>query len=287
MTEIIGILNLTRDSFSDGGAYLDCDAAVAHAMRMADDGAKIIDVGAESSHPDSEDVPADEELRRLTPVVERLAATGVCVSVDTYKPKVMHQVLKLGVEIINDISGFRDPAAVDAVRESDARLIVMHSRSVKPRATRARLSQDPPAKRAAASEPEKGAAAAERVPSIVREVLAFARQRTEALGSAGIAVERLILDPGMGFFLSAEPGPSFSVLRHIRGLRATGMPVCISTSRKSFIGAELDRTVDERGAGTLASEIWAWQQGVEYIRTHDVRALCDAVRVLSAIRAAE
>lgn len=183
MTKILGILNVTRDSFSDGGRYLHADAAVAHARQMVADGADIIDIGAESTHPDAEDVSANEEIARLTPVIERLKAAGIHVSVDTYKPAVMWHVLGLGVDFINDVTALRDPKAVAAVREADARLIIMHSTASTARAQRVEV--DPVA--------------------VIDRIVAFFKRRVRELEQAGIARERLILDPGMGMFLGSNP----------------------------------------------------------------------------------
>lgn len=266
-TQILGIVNVTRDSFSDGGAYLDPDAAVAHARRLVADGADIIDVGAESTHPDAEDVPAEFEAARLMPVIRTLKADGTRVSVDTHKPAVIRQALSLGVDFINDVTALRDPQSVAAARHSDAKLIIMHSRASAARAERG--PADPA--------------------TIVAEIIRFFEQRIAALTQAGIARERLILDPGMGFFLGSNPEVSLAVLRDLDDLIALELPILISTSRKSFIGAILGsedapRPVEQRGAGTLATELWAIRRGVAYIRTHDVRALRDALKMLAALR---
>jgi dihydropteroate synthase type 2 len=261
---ILGILNLTRDSYSDGGRYLEPRAALEHAQAMLADGAAMIDVGAESSHPDAEDVPAHEEIRRLTPVLDELVARGARVSVDTYKPEVMRHALAHGARCINDIAAFATPGAVEAVRDGDAQLIVMHSTSSEARAQRREES--------AVDWPER--------------IASFFERRVVELASSGIARERLILDPGMGFFLSSAPEPSLAVLAHLSRLRELGLPLCVSTSRKSFLGAVLGREVHERGAGTLATELWCARHGVDWIRTHDVRALSDALRITEAIERA-
>jgi dihydropteroate synthase type 2 len=266
MPQIVGILNVTRDSFSDGGEFLDPHVAIAHARQLVADGADIIDVGAESTHPDAEDVPAEAEITRLTPVVEGLKAAGIATSVDTHKPAVVRHVLALGVAYINDVTALSDPDAVTAVRDADARLIIMHSRGAGARAGRAEA--DPT--------------------TIVDEIIAFFERRIAVLTAAGIARKRLILDPGMGFFLGSNPEASLAVLRDLHRLHVLHLPILVSTSRKSFIGSILGRPgtprpVAERGAGTLATELWAAQQGVAYIRTHDVRALRDALTLLAAI----
>ncbi len=264
--QILGILNLTRDSFSDGGRYLAPDQALAHARQLVADGANIIDIGAESTHPDAEDVPADEEIARLTPVIEALHAEGVPISVDTHKPSVMRAVLGLGADLINDVTALRDAAAVAAVRDSSARIIIMHSIATGARAERTDV-------------PEL---------KIIEPIMNFFLRRVGELERAGISRERLILDPGMGFFLGSDPAVSLTVLRDLDRIATLGLPLCISTSRKSFIGAVLGapgrpRPVDQRSAGTLATELWAMQSGVEYVRTHDVRALRDALAVWNAI----
>jgi len=264
VTQVLGVLNLTRDSYSDGGRYIEVDAALAHAREMLAAGAQSIDVGAESSHPDSENVSAEEELRRLEPVVTALIASAARVSVDTHKPRVMRRVLELGVHCINDITALRDPDAVAAVRQSECKLIVMHSTS-----SEARAQRD-----------------AERDGNWTARIVEFFERRIAELERAGIARERLILDPGLGFFLSSAPGPSLAILRNLPRLRALGLPLCVSPSRKSFIGSVLGREVGERGAGTLATEIWCAQHAVEWIRTHDVRALRDALAMLDAIERA-
>jgi dihydropteroate synthase len=283
MTRIIGILNVTRDSFSDGGRFLEPTAALAHARQLVADGAKIIDVGAESTHPDAEDVPAEVEIERLTAVIEGLKAEDVVASVDTYKPAVIRHVLALGADLINDVTALRDPEAVAAVRDSDARLIIMHSRAFTARADREAASP-----RAAQSSSVAPASSRCNSETIVDEILAFFEARIAALAAAGIDRRRLILDPGMGFFLSPRPEPSLAVLRGLERLASLGLPLCVSTSRKSFIGSVLGGDsgplpVDQRAAGTLVTEIWAAQHGADYIRTHDVRALRDALRMLEAI----
>lgn len=262
MTRIMGIVNLTRDSFSDGDRFLDPGAALAHARRLLEEGADLVDLGAESTHPDSEDVSTGEELRRLLPVLEPLVAEGAVVSVDTRKPEVMDEVCRRGAAYVNDVTALGLPGAVEAVRGTRARVILMHASSEEGRARR-----------------EEGMEAA----GVVARIKAWFETRLADLEGAGLPRERLVLDPGMGFFLSPDPGPSLAVLKGLPRLRALGLPLCVSTSRKSFIGSLLDRPVGGRGAGTLATEIHAWRAGVEIIRTHDVRSLADAIRVLQAV----
>ncbi len=268
MTRILGILNLTRDSFSDGGRFLDSPDAVSHGHALAAAGAWAIDLGAESTHPDAEEVSTDEEIRRLEAVGPALKRQGLRISVDTYKPDVMRAALAWGADLINDVTGMRAPEAIDAVAAADCGLIVMYARAAAGKAERAEGDPD----------------------TILDEIEAWFADRLAALAAAGVAPERVILDPGMGFFLGSNAEVSVRVLRHLPRLAATfGLPLLISTSRKSVIGSLLEpdgppRPVDQRGAGTLASEIFAALQGCAYIRTHDVQALADALRVLVALR---
>lgn len=259
---IFGIVNLTRDSFSDGGRYLEPERALARARELVADGADVVDLGAESTHPDSEDVSSEEELRRLEPVVPVLVEEGLQVSVDTHRPATMRRVLELGAHWINDVSGLADPESIAVLRDSDCRVVVMHNRSRTPRADRAVQPSD----------------------DIVAEIAAWFAVRAAQLAHDGIARERIVLDPGMGFFLDARPGPSLTVLRELERLRELGLPLLLGTSRKSFLGATVGREPEERGAATLASELWAATRGVDWIRTHDVRALADGLATWRAIR---
>ena len=261
MTEIFGILNVTRDSFSDGGRWLEPAAAIERGLELLDDGADVVDVGAASTHPDSEEVPAAEELRRLEPVLAALLERRARVSVDTWRPEVVAAVVAMGVEFVNDVTALRDPRSVAALAGSRTRVVLMHSTALAP------------------AEPASGTPVAERI-------AAFFEQRLDSLGAAGLGRERFVLDPGMGFFLSPDPAPSLQVLEQLPRLRELGLPLLVSTSRKSFLGAVTGRGVHARGAATLASELWAWRQGVDYLRTHDARALRDGIAVWEAIESA-
>lgn len=260
---IFGILNVTRDSFSDGGRYLEADAAVAHALEMSKDGADVIDVGAASSHPEAEDVGADEEIRRLGPVLAELDARGISTSVDSWQPAVQEFAAEAGAAWINDIRGFGDPAAYAALAASHARLVVMHSVGGGARATREETDAE----------------------SVWRAILAFFDERIETLVRAGIARDRLVIDPGMGLFLGASPGPSVYVLHRIGELRERyRLPVFISVSRKSLVGRLAGREVSRRDAASLATELFAVEQGATMIRTHEPRLLRDALAVQHALR---
>jgi dihydropteroate synthase type 2 len=266
MVWTFGIVNVTRDSFSDGGRFLRPEAALDHADRLLADGADVVDIGAESTHPDAEDVPADEELARLQPVVEKLLDRGVTVSIDTCKPVVMRAMTALGVHWLNDVSGFRTAEAMEAAATAPAhvRFVVMFSRSQGPRADR----------------PEADAA------RVLTEVRAFFAERLRSFGSAGIARERLVFDPGMGFFLGRTAAPSLGILKHLSELRAFDVPLLVSVSRKSFLGEVTGRPTAERGPASLAAELWALRNGASFVRTHDVAALRAAWAVEQAIASA-
>jgi dihydropteroate synthase type 2 len=263
MVRIFGILNVTRDSFSDGGRYLEPAAALARAHQLVGEGADVVDVGAESTHPDAEDVPAEEELRRLEPVVRPLLADGVEVSVDTVKASVMRTAQRWGVQWLNDVAGMRDPDSIAAAAAGTARIVVMFSRS--------------PVARALRSQPAD--------PDVVATAEAFLRDRASALERAGVARERIVLDPGMGLFLGEGPAPSLDMLRALPRLRQLGLPLLVSVSRKSFLGALTGRPPDQRGAATLCAEVWAALQGVDFLRTHEPGPLRDGLALLRALGA--
>jgi dihydropteroate synthase type 2 len=261
-----GIVNVTRDSFSDGGRFLRPEAALAHAEKLLADGADVLDLGAESTHPDAEDVSADEEVQRLQPLVESLLARGATVSIDTTKTEVMRAMTALGVHWLNDVSGFRTGAAMEvaAAAPASVRFVVMFSRSQGPRADR----------------PDADAA------PVLDEMRAFFTERLRSFAAAGIARERLVFDPGMGFFLGRAAAPSLRVLKHLAELHAFGVPLLVSVSRKSFLGEVTGRPVAERGPASLAAELWALRNGASFVRTHDVAALRAAWIVEQAIAGA-
>lgn len=264
---LVGIVNITADSFSDGGRFLDPAAAIAHARRLAAEGADIVELGAASSNVAAGPVSPDEEIGRLDPVLTALADSGATLAVDTCRAEVQRFVLSRGVAYLNDISGFPDPAMYPALAASACRLVVMHAAGG--------------AGRAAPLDLEAG--------EVWRRVAAFFAERVERLEDAGIARERLVLDPGMGFFLSRRPEASLHVLARIGRLKQMfGLPVMISVSRKSFLGAITGRqSPGERGPATLAAELFAAARGADYIRTHDPAALRDALTVTAALNDVE
>ncbi|MFM1871628.1 MAG: dihydropteroate synthase [Planctomycetota bacterium] len=269
MARIFGIVNVTRDSFSDGGRWLLPEQAIAHGEALLVAGADVLDLGAESTHPDAEDVSAADEIARLDPVVRHFVGRGAEVSIDTCKPAVMRRMAELGATWWNDVDGLRSPAAmqVAAALPAQVRFVVMYSRGAAARATRA---------------------ADERSPAeTLTAVEGFFVERLAALANAGIAAGRVVLDPGMGFFLGATPGPSLYVLKHLDRLRRFGADLLVSVSRKSFLGAVTGLPTAERGPATLAAELAAVRAGAAYVRTHDAGALRAALRVQAAIEAAE
>ncbi len=265
MVSVFGILNVTRDSFSDGGRYFDTAAALAHAEDLVAGGADVVDVGAESTHPDAEDVDPDEEIRRLRPVVAEMVRRGIAVSVDTRKPAVMRAMAGAGISWINDVNGFRsaDSMAAAAAAPRSVRFVAMFSRSASGRAERGDECGD-----------------------VCDEISAFFAERIGAFAGAGIDRARLVLDPGMGFFLGRTPAPSLDVLRRLPELVAAGGPLLVSVSRKSFLGAVAGGPMSDRGPATLAAETWAVRHGAAFVRTHDPRALRAALAVEHAIAAA-
>ena len=259
---IVGIVNVTEDSFSDGGLYRDPGKAADHARRLVAEGADVVEIGPASSHPDAKRVSAAEEIRRLETVLDRLGDLEVPIAVDSFQPETQRFALERGVAYLNDVRGFPEPARVPGLARADCRLVVMHSVRGSGRATRVRT--DPG--------------------TIVESIERFFAERLARLGAAGVERQRLLLDPGMGFFVGSRPEPSLAVLGDLPRLkRRFGLPVWISVSRKSFLAAITGRKTPELGAATLAAELYAAAQGADYIRTHDVRALRDALAVAAAL----
>lgn len=258
---LMGIVNVTPDSFSDGGRFLARDAAIDHALSLAEQGAAVIDVGGESTRPGAEPVPLDEEIRRVIPVIERLAPrTTIPISIDTTKAEVARQALAAGAEIVNDISGLTfDPAMIDVCRETGAGVICMHIQG-----TPQTMQLSP------------------RYDDVVAEISAVFRERMAYLESRGIPRERVMLDPGVGFGKTAQH--NLDILSHISAFHALGRPLLIGHSRKRFLKKLLGREVDERLAGGIGVSIALAAQGVEMLRVHDVAAHRDALVAWRVIR---
>jgi dihydropteroate synthase type 2 len=260
--KILGILNITSDSFSDGGKFLEPGAAIFHAQAMAQSGADIIDIGAASSNPEAQAVAPQVEIARLAEVVPALKQKGLSLSIDTFAPEVQRWAIAQGVDYLNDIHGFPDATFYPALAQSDAKLIVMH------------MVQ------------ERGIAVRTEVPlaEIFDRVTRFFDARIQALTDAGIARARLILDPGMGQFVGTDPENSLILLRRLPELKARyGLPLLVSVSRKGFLRKIANRPAQEAGAASLAAELFAEANGADYIRTHTPGALKDGLKVLKAI----
>jgi dihydropteroate synthase type 2 len=260
---IFGILNITEDSFSDGGRHLDTAVAIGEARRLAAAGADVIDLGAAASNTAAKPVAAADEIGRLAPVMVALQADGIAVSVDSFSLETQRFALRQHVDFLNDIQGFADPDLYPDLAASACRLVLMHAVQGRGRAQRVPV---PPAE-------------------VWPRIEAFFTARVAVLEAAGIARTRLVLDPGMGFFLSSDPKASLRALTGIGRLkRAFGLPVMISVSRKSFLAALTGRkTPAELGPATLAAELDAAANGADYIRTHDPRALRDGLTVMRAL----
>jgi len=254
---IMGVVNVTPDSFSDGGRSLESGAAIAHARRLVDEGADLIDIGAESSRPGAEGISADQELSRLVPVLEGLSDLTVPVSVDTTKPEVMRAAIGEGATMINDIGALRSPGALEAVSASDAGVCLMH------------MQGEP---RTMQREPRYG--------DVVAEVRAFLAGRVAAAEASGIARERIVIDPGFGFGKTVEH--NFELLRNLGRFAEIGVPVMAGWSRKSTLGAVTGRAPGERLAASVAAALLAVQHGARILRVHDVAATRDALAVLAA-----
>jgi len=258
----MGVINVTPDSFSDGGRYADSVAAVTHALRMIDEGAGLIDVGGESTRPGAPSVSVETEIERVVPVIEALAArTKIPISIDTSKPAVMTAAVHAGASMINDVRALREPGAMQAAARTDAAICLMHMQG-EPRT----MQSDP------------------RYSDVVAEVRDFLRERTEACLASGIAKNRLVVDPGIGFGKRLEH--NLALLAGLPAVTALGWPVLIGVSRKSMLGTLLGRAVDERVAGGVAMATAAVLAGASIVRTHDVAATVDAVKVAVALRTA-
>lgn len=254
---VMGIVNVTPDSFSDGGLYADARSAIAHAHRLAEEGADVLDIGGESTRPGVEPVPLDEELRRVLPVLEGVRGLGVPVSVDTMKPEVMRAVVAAGAAMINDVSGFRAPGAWEAVKDSDCALCVMHMRG------EPRTMQAAPA-----------------YTDVVGEVEAYLMARMAQAESLGIARERLWLDPGFGFGKTLEH--NVGLFRHLHRFTALA-PVLVGVSRKSMLGGITGRPVNARMPASVVAAVLAASRGAAMVRVHDVRETVDALKIWRAL----
>jgi dihydropteroate synthase len=258
---LMGIVNATPDSFSDGGRFLSAEDAVAQALRLAEEGADLVDVGGESTRPGAAPVPAAEEIRRVVPVVERLRAQRfpLPISVDTAKAAVARAALAAGADLVNDVTGLGDPDLARAVADAGVPLVLMHMRG---------------------TPVDMGSRAV--YGDVVADVARELREALARAAAAGIAPERTILDPGIGFAKTTEQ--SVELLSRVGELRSLGRPLLVGPSRKSFIGAITGAPIGERLPGTLAAVAALVLAGVEIVRVHDVAAVRQAARVAAALR---
>jgi dihydropteroate synthase len=255
---IMGVVNVTPDSFSDGGRFIDPGRATEHALALIEEGADILDIGGESTRPSAAPVPAEAELARVLPVLDALKQVSVPISIDTWKPQVMREALAHGASMINDVNALLAAGALEAVRGSDCAICLMHMQG-DPRT----MQQDP------------------RYEDVVVEVNEFLRQRVHACQAAGIASERLVIDPGFGF--GKTPEHNLALLRHLDVLAANGVPVLVGLSRKSLLGRITGRKIEDRMVASVATAMLAVQKGAGIVRVHDVAATRDALLVLRAL----
>jgi dihydropteroate synthase len=261
---LMGIVNATPDSFSDAGRHPTLAARIALAAELVGDGARVIDIGGESGVTNRPPVEPQEEIERVVPLIEAVAARpGALVSVDTYKPAVAAAAIEAGAVIVNDTSGLRDPELADVCAQTGAALVVMHTRA----APKQRL-QDP-----------------DRYSDVLADVLEFIGERLELARSRGVQDEQLIVDPGPDF--AKTPAQTIELMRGAARLHVFGRPLLLAISRKDFVGALTGRAPRERGAGTLAALAYGIEIGAQIVRVHDVAAACDFITVLEALRGSD
>lgn len=256
----MGIINVTPDSFSDGGLYLSAQQAITHAKHLIDEGADILDIGGESTRPGSQQVSIDEELSRVIPVLEALADTGIPISIDTSKPEVMKHAIAAGAFMINDVNALRSPGALEAVAQSDhVQLCLMHMQG-----TPQTMQANP------------------QYHNIVHEVKDFLHQRIQAAAAAGIAEDRLVIDPGFGFGKTLQH--NFTLLNQLDQLTTLGVPLLAGLSRKSMLGAITGNNVDHRIHESIAAALLAVVKGAKIVRVHDVKATKEALAIYTAMK---
>jgi dihydropteroate synthase len=249
----MGIVNVTTDSFSDGGRFIDVPRAIEHGLRLHEDGADFVDVGGESTRPGAARVEEGVELARVIPVVEALAARGIDVSVDTMKPAVMREAIRAGAGVVNDVNAFRAEGAIGAVAPTDARLVVMHMQG-----TPATMQEDP------------------RYADVVEEVISYLRSRIAALEAEGVSPTRIAIDPGFGFGKTVAHNKA--LFHALPRLASLGYPVVAGLSRKKMLGDFTGRPAGERAAASVAAALLAVQNGAGIVRVHDVRQTVDALK---------
>ena len=256
---VMGIVNVTPDSFSDGGDYLSLEHAVARAAEMCEQGADIIDVGGESTRPGAAEMPLEEELDRVLPVIEAIAAQlNIAISVDTSKPQVMRQAVDAGAVMINDVFALRQEGAIEVARDLDAAICLMHMRGT-PRTMQAAPEYD----------------------QLPQDVIAFLAGRVEVCSGAGIGRERLVVDPGFGFGKNDEH--NLQILANLDQFAELGLPLLVGLSRKKTLGNLTGRPARERGPAGIAAALAAVTRGAHIVRTHDVAGTVDALKIANAV----
>ncbi len=256
--KVMGIVNVTPDSFSDGGRFISTDKAIAHAHDLIAQGADILDIGGESTRPGATPVPLDEELSRVIPVIQGLAGIGVPLSIDTYKPEVMRAAILAGVDIVNDVCALQEPKALEIVAASDVGVCLMHMQG-RPQ----NMQQDP------------------QYQDVVQEVYDFLKGRLAAAEQVGIAKARITLDPGFGF--GKRTAHNLALLEGLSTLQKLGAPLLIGLSRKSVLGQVAGADVNERLYASLAASVISVMKGANIVRVHDVKATVEALKVASAV----
>jgi len=252
----MGILNITPDSFSDGGQYLDFDQALKRAETMIEEGADIIDIGGESTRPGSDPVSADEELKRITPIIKALQKdSNIVISVDTYKPRVMEQVIDMGVAMINDVFALQQPGAIEVIKKSNVGICLMHMQGTPKTMQVNPTYQD-----------------------VVNEVKLFLEERTNILIAEGIQTERIILDPGFGFGKTFEH--NITLLQNLESFQPLKLPLLVGLSRKSFIRKILSGYHDDHLSGSISAAILSIVKGAKIVRVHDVKETQSAIKIM-------
>ncbi len=257
----MGILNVTEDSFSDGGLYLDAGKAKTRAAAMVDGGADIIDIGGESTRPGAEPVSLDEELERVIPLVEFVASMGVAVSVDTYKAEVMRAAVAAGASMVNDVCALQGEGALQAVVDLQVPVCLMHMQGTPG------TMQD---------KPQYG--------DVVNDIIVFFKERVRVCEQAGISPEKIIIDPGFGFGKTLEH--NFAILNRLGELHFADLPILVGMSRKSMIDAVIHKPADQRVSASVALAILAWQAGAHFFRVHDVAETRDALKMITVLEQA-
>ena len=258
MTLVMGILNVTPDSFSDGGKFNTTEKAIEHALQLVDEGADILDIGGESTRPGATPVPLDEELSRVIPVIEGLRHVGVALSIDTYKPQVMQAAIAAGADIVNDVCALREPQALEIVAASQAGVCLMHMQG-RPQTMQANPEYD----------------------DVVKAVKDFLAERLMAAEQAGIDRSRIVLDPGFGF--GKRTAHNLTLLNHLNDIQALGLPLLIGLSRKSVLGQVVGLSVDERLHASIAASVISVMKGASIVRVHDVKPTVDALKIVEAV----